>query len=202
MKLQAARDNGGQEDVRGRSGEDQGRGAGGFLQDFQKDVGDVPAHGLRAIENEDAAAAHGLEVGGALHCAKLADAEHRAGYGRFQAYRIRDERPDVGVRLQDERHTFDCGGVCAFAALGQALLDKFLWFGQQADALAGSAFAAEVVGETLAVGGLRKHARQRVLADSTRASEEQCVRDAVGCAARHGARLPGARCRGIRRSPC
>src|SRR5580704_1841418 len=76
----------------------------------------------------------------------------------------------------------------AFAAVGQALLDASMWFGQQADAFAGSALAAEVVGETLAVGGLRKHTREGVLADSTRTSEEQCVRDAVAaqCTAKRG----------------
>ena len=41
------------------------------------------------------------------------------------------------------------------------------------------ALAAEIVGEALAIGGLREHARERVFADAARAGEEQGVRDAA-----------------------
>ena len=124
MKLQAARNDGGQQRVGRRRGQDERGGAGRLFENFQEDVGDVPAHGLRAIQDEDAAAAHGLEVGGALHGAKLADAQHGARDGAFQADGIGHQRPDVRMRLQDERHALDGGGVGAFAALGEALLDE------------------------------------------------------------------------------
>ena len=50
--------------------------------------------------------------------------------------------------------------------------------GEQRDAFAGFAFAAEVVFQAFAIGGLREHARQRVFAEAARAAEEQGVRNA------------------------
>jgi hypothetical protein len=78
--------------------------------------------------------------------------------------------------LQDERDTFDGGGIGTFAALGEALLDQALWVGEERDALAGVAFAASIVGEALAVCGLRKEPGESELADAMRAGEEKCMR--------------------------
>jgi hypothetical protein len=83
------------------------------------------------------------------------------------------------MRLQDERGALDGGGVGAFAALGEALVDEPLRVGEQSNALAGGALAAEVVGEALAVGGLGEHARESEFAYTARAGEEQGMRDAV-----------------------
>jgi hypothetical protein len=84
------------------------------------------------------------------------------------------------MRLQDQRDTFHRSSVCAFAALGEALLQQNLGIREQADALAGGAFTAKVVGEALAIRGLGKHARQGELADSSRTGKEQGVRNASG----------------------
>jgi hypothetical protein len=82
------------------------------------------------------------------------------------------------MRLQDQRDALDGGCVGAFAAFGQALLDEFLGLGEQANALARFALAAEVVGEAFAVVGLGEHASEGVLANPVGAGEEQGVRDA------------------------
>ena len=153
---------------------------GGSSRIFRKYVGDVPAHGVRAIEDEDAAAAHGLEIGGALHRANLADAQHGAGYRSFEPDGIGNEGPHVGMSLQNEGHALDHGGIGAFAALGEALLDEQGGIGEQCDALAGGALAAEIIGEALASGGLREHAGERVFTYAACAGEEQGVRDAAG----------------------
>jgi hypothetical protein len=68
-------------------------------------------------------------------------------------------------------------GVGAFAALGKALFGKLRGIGQLTDALAGVAFAAEIVGEALAICGLREHAGQREFSYAARTSEEQRVGD-------------------------
>jgi hypothetical protein len=52
------------------------------------------------------------------------------------------------------------------------LLDEFLGVSQEADALAGFALAAEVVGEALAVGGLGEHSSESVFADPSGTGEE------------------------------
>ena len=135
-------------------------------------------HGFGAVEDEDAAAAHGLKVGGPLDGAELPDAEHGAGYGRFEANGVGDDGPDVGMRLENERDAFDGGGVGAFAAFGEALLDERLGIGEKRDAFAGFAFAAEIVLQAFAVGGLGEHARECVLAKAARAAEKQGVGDA------------------------
>jgi len=74
--------------------------AGRFLEDFQENVGDVVVHGVCAVEDENAAAAHGLKVGSALDGAQLATRTW-ACYRAFQADWIGHECPDVRVRLQD-----------------------------------------------------------------------------------------------------
>jgi hypothetical protein len=82
------------------------------------------------------------------------------------------------MRLKDERDAFNCGGVSALTAFHETLLEEFLGISELRDALAGGAFAAEIVREALAVCGLREHARERELADSTGTGEEQRVGDA------------------------
>src|SRR5262249_38278426 len=100
--------------------------------------------------------------------------------GCFEANRIGNERPDVGMRLQDERNAFDRGSVSAFAALGEALLDEGLRVIQQFDALTGGALAAEVVGEAFAIRRLPKHSRGREFPRRLGSGEEQGLLDAVG----------------------
>ncbi len=152
---------------------------GGSSRTLRQTLATSSAHGFGAVEDKNAAAAHGLERRGALNGANLADAQHGAGDGSFEAHGIGNERPDVGMRLQDQWSALDGGGVGAFAALGDALLDELLRIGEERDALTGVALTAEIVGEALAVGSLREHARERVFADSARAGKEQGVRDAA-----------------------
>ena len=52
-------------------------------------LSDSPARSA-AAGNEPATPAHGLEVSGALHCAELTNAQHRAGDGIFQPDRVGD----------------------------------------------------------------------------------------------------------------
>ena len=77
MKLQTARDDGGQKSIGRRRREDERGRLGRLFENLQENVGDVPAHGIRSIEDEDAAPAHGLKVRGALHGAQLAHTQHR-----------------------------------------------------------------------------------------------------------------------------
>jgi hypothetical protein len=90
--------------------------------------------------------------------------------------------------LEDERDAFDGGGIGALAAFGETLFDERYGVGEESDALASFACAAEVVFETLAIGGLRKHARQREFAEAARTAEQQGVRNAIAaqCAAKGG----------------
>jgi hypothetical protein len=83
------------------------------------------------------------------------------------------------MRLEDERDSFHGGGVGAFASFRETLFDEFFRVGEQRDALASFAFAAKVVFHPLAIRGLRKHSRQRELAEAARAAKEQRVRNAV-----------------------
>src|SRR6266699_2247148 len=106
---------------------------------------------------------------------KSPDAQHRARDGTLQADRIGHERPHVRVRLENQRHALDGGGVSALATFGEALLEQRLQIGEPGDALTSSALAAEVVGEAFAIGGLRKHAGEGEFANAARAGEEQCV---------------------------
>jgi hypothetical protein len=79
------------------------------------------------------------------------------------------------VRLQNQRHTLDGGGIGAFAALDESLFEKRLRIGELRNALARGALAAEVVREALAIGGLREHACESEFAYAARAGEEQRV---------------------------
>src|SRR6267154_2519546 len=122
--------------------------------------------GLRAVFSFRifSTAAHRLEVGGTLNGAQLADTQHGARHRALQADRIRDEGPDVRVRLQNQRYALDGGGIGAFAAFDETLFEKRLRVGELRDALAGGTLAAEVVREAFAIGGLREHTGESELA--------------------------------------
>ena len=101
MKLQAARDDRRQKSIwRGR-GEDEGGRAGRLLENFQENIGYIPAHRLCAVQDENTAATHRLKVGGALNGTQLAHTQHRSRDRTLQPDGIGDERPNVGVRLQN-----------------------------------------------------------------------------------------------------
>src|SRR6267378_8032636 len=178
MKLQAPGYDGGQESVGRRSREDERGRARRLLENFQENVGDIPAHGFRAIENKNAAPAHRLKVGGALDGAQLADAQHRTCDGALQADGIGRKRPNVRVRLQDQRYALDGGGVRAFAAFHEALLDQFLRIRELGDAQAGRTLVTEIIRHAFAVGGLGEHAREGKFADTAIPGKEQGMRDA------------------------
>jgi hypothetical protein len=80
------------------------------------------------------------------------------------------------MNLQDQGDAFDGGGVGAFAALGESLFNQLLRVGQLGNLLASRAFATKIVSEPLAIGGLRKHPGKGVLAYTTRAGKQQCMR--------------------------
>src|SRR6266446_2073228 len=82
------------------------------------------------------------------------------------------------MRLQDQRHALDGRSVGALAALDESLLEQSLGIGELRDALASGALAAEVVGEALAIRGLREHAREGEFADAARSGEKQRVGNA------------------------
>ena len=107
MELQAARADGLQHRIGRRSEQNQRRAVRWFFQDFQEQVGVVPAHGVRVVQNEDAPAALRLEVRSALHRAQLTHTNHRARDGREAAHRIGDEQPHVRMRFDDQRHALD-----------------------------------------------------------------------------------------------
>ncbi len=118
---------------------------------------------------------------GPLDGAQLADADHRTSDRRSQANGIRDDGPDVGIRLQNQRLAFDGGGVGAFAALGEALLDQRVRVGEAGDFPAGITFAAEIVFQAFAIRGLREHSREREFADAARAGEKQSAGHSLAC---------------------
>jgi hypothetical protein len=83
------------------------------------------------------------------------------------------------MRFEQEGDAFDRSGVGAFTALYEALFNQRTQVGEQADAPAGIALSAKIVGEPLAVRGLREHAGKRELSDPARPGEEHGVRDAL-----------------------
>ncbi len=186
MELQAARADGRQQRIRSGREKDQGGGVRRLFQDFQEDVGVSPAHGVRAVENKDAAAALRLEVGGALHGAQLAHANHGTRDRSAQAHGVGNDEPNIGIGFDEQGHALDHGCVGAFAAFGEAQLDERRGIGKARDLPAGFAFAAEIVFQALAVGGLGEHPRERVFSDSARAGEKQRAGDAF--AAQHSAK--------------
>ena len=185
MELQAARADGGQQRIRSGREKDQGGGVRRLFQDFQEDVGVSPAHGVRAVENKDAAAALGLEISGALHGAQLAHTNHGTRDGSAQAHGVGNDEPNIGIGFDEQGHALDHGGVGALAAFGETQVNERRGIGKARDFFAGFAFAAEVVFEALAIGGLGEHPRERVFSDSARAGEEQSAGNAF--AAQHAA---------------
>src|SRR5262249_18958327 len=128
---------------------------------------------------ETLAPAHGLKGQGAVNGTNLTDAQHGARDRRLKAHRVGYQSPDVGVRLQDQRRALDGGGVGAFAAFTDSLLDQFLRVGQLGDAQACGTLATEVVGEPRAICSLREHAGKRELTDPTGSGEQQRMRHAT-----------------------
>jgi hypothetical protein len=92
------------------------------------------------------------------------------------------------MALENQRGTFHGSGVGRVAALGQSMLEELLRIGELRDLQARRALAAEIVGETLAVGGLGEHARQSELTNATCAGEKQSVWNArsAKCASQGG----------------
>src|SRR5260370_36051731 len=93
--------------------------------------------------------------------------------------RFRHERPHVRVRLQDQRHALDGGGVGALAALGEPIFEQGLRISELGDVPTSGALTAEVVREAFAIRGLREHAREREFSEAARAGEKQRVRDTL-----------------------
>ena len=106
-ELQAARANRRQQKIGIRHQEDQCSRLGRFLQDFQENIGKIPAHGVRAVDQKHAAASLRLEIRGALHGAKLPHVQHRARYGIFQPHRIGNDGPHVWICFQKKRNALD-----------------------------------------------------------------------------------------------
>ena len=181
MELKAAGANRRQDGIRPRSDKDQRGRVGRLFQDLEEYVGIVPAHGIGAIEDEDAAAALRAERRGPLDGAQLADADHRTSYRRSQANGIWNDGPDVGIRLQNQRLALDGRGVGAFATFGEALLDQRVRVGEAGDFRAGITFAAEIVFQAFAVRGLREHSGEREFADAARAGEKQGAGHSLAC---------------------
>ena len=91
-----------------------------LFQDFQEQVGVIPAHGVRAIDNEDSPPSLRLEISRALHRAQLPHANHRPRHRTQSPHRIGNQQPHIRMRFDDQRHPFHGCRVRAFAALGQA----------------------------------------------------------------------------------
>jgi hypothetical protein len=83
------------------------------------------------------------------------------------------------MRFDQEGDAFDRSGIGAFTAVREALFDQRTKVGEQADSPAGITLPAKIVGEPLAVGGLRKHSRKREFPDSARPGEEHGVGNAL-----------------------
>ena len=135
-------------------------------------------HGVRAIEDEDTPASLRLEKRSTLDGTKLADAEHGPRDWILQTHRVRNHGPYVGVRFDQERNAFDGGSVGPLAAVRESLFDQRAKVCEQADPAAGIALTAKIIGEPLAVGGLREHSGEREFSHSARPGKEHGVRDA------------------------
>src|SRR5207245_9923135 len=79
-----------------------------------------------------------------------------------------------------QRYAIDGGRVSAFSALGKALVDERRRVLQPGDRPAGAAFAAEIVRQPLAIGGLPEHPRQREFSHAARPREQHGVGDSSG----------------------
>jgi len=88
---------------------------------------------------------------------------------------IGNDRPNIRMRLQDQRDSFHGGRVRALAALSQTLFNQCFRIGQQANSLARRTFATKIIRQIFAIGRLRKHPRQRKFPHAARSGEEQRV---------------------------
>jgi hypothetical protein len=84
------------------------------------------------------------------------------------------------MRLENERDPLYSSRVRAFSAFSEPLFDEFLWISQLGDGFARRAFAAKVVRQAFAIGGLSEHPGERELAYATRPGKQQGVRNASG----------------------
>jgi hypothetical protein len=121
-----------------------------------------------------------LEVGGALNGTELADTKHGPSDWSFQADGIGNQRPHVGMRLQDERDAFDGGGVSTFAAFRETLLDEALWFGEERGTLARVTFSTCVIDKAFTAGGLREDAGEGEFANAVLTGKEKRMGYAIG----------------------
>ncbi len=83
------------------------------------------------------------------------------------------------MRLEDQRHALDGGGIRAFAALGESGLHQRLRICQDGEAQASGALAAEIVLQALAIGGLGEHPGERVFPNAAGAGKKQRVRHTI-----------------------
>ena len=87
--------------IRPRRDHDQCRSLRRLFENLQEDSRVGPAHCIRTIENENAAAALRAEVRSLLNGAQLTYSNHRPGHRSQAAHRIRDDGPDIRIRLQN-----------------------------------------------------------------------------------------------------
>src|SRR4029077_6724521 len=118
-----------------------------------------------------------MKVGGTLHGAQLADANHRTRHGSAQTHRVGDNEPNVRG-FENQRSAFDHRCVSALAALCEPGLDERQGIGEPRNRLARRAFTAEIVLQPLAIRGLCKHSRQREFSDTAWPREKQRARRA------------------------
>ena len=170
-ELQAARSNCGEQKIGIRSEQNQRGRFGRLFQDLEEDVGVIPAHCVRAVDNKNALFREGFEIRSALHRPQLADVQDGSSHRVFQPYRIGNNGPDVRVRFQQQRNALDGRRVRAFSALGKPLRYERPRVLQPGDRPATGAFAAEIVSEPLAIRRLREHSRQREFSHSSRPRE-------------------------------
>src|ERR1700726_369644 len=81
-------------------------------------------------------------------------------------HRVGCDQPNIGRALDDEGRALDGCCIRALAALREACLDQSRGVRQARHAQARSTLAAEVILQAFTIGGLRKHARERVFADA------------------------------------
>jgi len=117
---------------------------------------------VRAVQDEDTAASHGLEVGGTLDGAQLPTRNMGAPRG-LQANGISWHGPDVRVRLQNQRTRSTVAASALFAAFDEDPVEKRLRIGELGDALASGRTRAEVVREAFAMALRNMRARVNLL---------------------------------------
>jgi hypothetical protein len=80
-----------------------------------------------------------------LNGSELPNVQHGTRHRIFQSHRVRNDRPHVRVRFEQERYALDRRGVGPFATLRESLLDKRPKIGEQADLPTRLAFTAKIV---------------------------------------------------------